>query len=111
MDVMSQEYRDWLESLKVGDKVVIWSNWGNQPNILDISRETNTLFFSGSLAFSKETGKIRYTQKHVNPLTEDVLTALETFNLCDFIRRSRLELLTIETLRKIKHLIEDEVKK
>lgn len=85
MDGLAQ----WLNDLKVGDEIAITRPDGT-PRITRVERVTTNLITAGKIKFRKRDGRTQGDGWHkwqLEPVTDEIRTAVEDANLCTWLRR------------------------
>ncbi len=108
------EYKDWLQSLKPGDKVAIETITGGHV-LRKVARLTKTqIVLDNSQKFYISSGLIvggsHYRSTRIIPVTAEIKEIMERSTLIYNIRKSHLYDISIESLRQILSIIESEMR-
>ena len=108
------EYKDWLKSLKPGDKFAIETITGSYV-LRTVARLTKTqIVLDNSQKFYMSSGLSVggsfYHKTSIIPITAEMKETIERSTLIYKIRKSHLYDISIESLRKILSIIESETR-
>ena len=108
------EYKDWLKSLKPGDKFAIETITGSYV-LRKVARLTKTqIVLDNSQKFYISSGLIvggsHYRSTRIIPVTAEMKEVMERSTLIYNIRKSHLYDISIESLRQILSIIESETR-
>lgn len=108
------EYKDWLQSLKPGDKVAIETITGGHV-LRKVARLTKTQIVLDNLQkFYISSGLIvggsSYRSTSIIPVTAEIKETIERSTLIYNIKKSHIYDISTESLRKILSIIESETR-
>jgi len=108
------EYKDWLKSLKPGDKFAIETITGSYV-LRKVARLTKTqIVLDNSQKFYISSGLIvggsHYRSTRIIPVTAEIKEVMERSTLIYNIRKSHLYDISTESLRQILSIIESETR-
>lgn len=108
------EYKEWLKSLKPGDKFAIETITGSYV-LRKVARLTKTqIVLDNSQKFYISSGLIvggsHYLSTRIIPVTAEIKEIMERSTLIYNIRKSHLYDISTESLRKILSIIESEMR-
>lgn len=108
------EYKDWLQSLKPGDKFAIETITGSYV-LRKVARLTKTqIVLDNSQKFYISSGLIvggsHYRSTRIIPVTAEIKEVIERSKLIYNIKKSHLYDISIESLRQILSIIESEAR-
>ena len=108
------EYKDWLKSLKPGDKVAIETITGGHV-LRKVARLTKTqIVLDNSQKFYISSGQLvggsHYRSTSIIPVTAEMKETIERSTLIYNIRKSHLYDISTESLRQILYIIESETR-
>ena len=108
------EYKDWLKSLKPGDKVAIETITGGHV-LRKVARLTKTqIVLDNSQKFYISSGLLvggsHYRSTRIIPVTAEIKEIMERSTLIYNIRKSHLYDISTESLRQILSIIESETR-
>jgi len=108
------EYKDWLKSLKPGDKFAIETITGSYV-LRKVARLTKTqIVLDNSQKFYISSGLIvggsHYRSTRIIPVTAEIKEIMERSTLIYNIRKSHLYDISTESLRQILSIIESETR-
>ena len=108
------EYKDWLKSLKPGDKFAIETITGSYV-LRKVARLTKTqIVLDNSQKFYISSGLIvggsHYRSTRIIPVTAEIKEVIERSKLIYNIKKSHLYDISIESLRQILSIIESEAR-
>ena len=108
------EYKDWLKSLKPGDKFAIETITGSYV-LRKVARLTKTqIVLDNSQKFYISSGLIVggsfYHKTSIIPITAEIKETIERSKLIYNIKKSHLYDISIESLRQILSIIESEAR-
>jgi len=108
------EYKDWLKSLKPGDKFAIETITGSYV-LRKVARLTKTqIVLDNSQKFYISSGLIvggsHYRSTRIIPVTAEIKEIMERSTLIYNIRKSHLYDISTESLRQILSIIESEAR-
>ena len=109
------EYKDWLQSLKPGDKVAIETITGGYV-LRKVARLTKTqIVLDNSQKFYISSGMLiggwsHYRSTSIIPVTAEIKEVMERSTLIYNIKKSHLYDISTESLRKILSIIESETR-
>ena len=108
------EYKDWLQSLKTGDKVAIETITGGYV-LREVARLTKTqIVLDNCQKFNISSGLIvggsYYRSTRIIPVTAEIKEVMERSTLIYGIKKSHLYDISTESLRQILSIIESETR-
>ena len=108
------EYKDWLKSLKPGDKFAIETITGSYV-LRKVARLTKTqIVLDNSQKFYISSGLLvggsHYRSTRIIPVTAEIKEVIERSKLIYNIKKSHLYDISIESLRQILSIIESEAR-
>lgn len=112
---MVDEYQNWLDGLKVGDKVALfYQQYGTVDySIVKVEKITPTrqIKLDGySIKFKNgdmiDTSTWKTTTRRIVPITDEIRGFLEKKKLVAFIQKAEMDKLNIQQLRDIKKILE-----
>jgi len=108
------EYKDWLKSLKPGDKVAIETITGGYV-LREVARLTKTqIVLDNCQKFYISSGQLvggsHYRSTSIIPVTAEIKQTIERSILIYNIRKSHLYDISTESLRQILSIIESEAR-
>jgi hypothetical protein len=97
--------REWLDSLKPGDRVIISGRWQEALATVDRVTKTQILVKSGSMRFRKKDGGLvgadSYNNACIYSPTERRVHDIMHRKACEQIGKVQWKTLTLETLHKV----------
>jgi len=100
---MTDEYAEWLKSLKVDDAVAVSSRYGY--SISKIVSMTATQITAGSTRYQKKDGQQiggdRWYPSHLTPITEEIRAEVKHARLLSAVRGVKWETLTTEQIERV----------
>jgi len=106
----SDNYRSWLNSLKVGDEVAIRIFHLSRPDTYKLSRVTKItpsrmMYVEGDTGRYRE-GRNNASGNKLEPYNDEIFDIMDKEVLLRWIENTRLRDLPVEKLREIKKIIE-----
>ena len=101
--------KEWLESLKDGDDVLI--TFRHEQSISKVTKVTKTKIVVGSYRFNKNTGMVIgetiWRTASISEVTENASKDINRINLYRKLTAFRFSLLTLDQLERIQAIIDE----